>query len=364
MPLRASELRAVRDDAPVVSEGAAPRAGRRLGFFTRLLDDADPAERYRLAAEQIVRAEALGFHAAWVAQHHFDRDEGGLPAPMPFLAYVAARTQRIRLGTGVITLPLENAIRVAEDTAVLDLLSGGRLEVGFGSGGNPSAFSAFGQDNANRGEVFASQLRVILDAWNGEPITGTGNRLYPPALQLPARIWYATFSAQGGALAGRAGYGLMLSRTQPRPADARHATLADIQQPIIDAYLAALPAGAAPRILGSRSVFVADDRATARRLAEQGLRRARVRLASLGQPAPGDTLDEMIAAYDVHVGAPADVIASLQADRTLDRVTDLAFQVHSVDPPHPFILRSLELIAQEVAPALGVHCPVLRAARP
>jgi alkanesulfonate monooxygenase SsuD/methylene tetrahydromethanopterin reductase-like flavin-dependent oxidoreductase (luciferase family) len=206
MQLRASEPRAARDDAPGVPQAGAPQAGRRLGFFTRLLDDADPAERYRLAAEQIVRAEALGFEAAWVAQHHFDRDEGGLPAPVPFLAYVAARTQRIRLGTGVITLPLENAIRVAEDTAVLDALSGGRLDIGFGSGGNPSAFSAFGLDSAQRAEVFARQLRLILDAWDGKPIKGTGNRLYPPAPHLSGRIWYATFSPHGGALAGRAGY--------------------------------------------------------------------------------------------------------------------------------------------------------------
>jgi alkanesulfonate monooxygenase SsuD/methylene tetrahydromethanopterin reductase-like flavin-dependent oxidoreductase (luciferase family) len=131
------------------------------------------------------------------------------------------------------------------------------------------------------------------------------------------------------------------------------ATLADIQQPIVDAYLAALPGGVAPRILGSRTVFVADDRATARRLADAGLRRALTRLAAFGNVAPGETLDEIIAAFDVHVGTPADVIASLRADRTLTRVTDLAFQVHSVDPPHPFILRSLELIAAEVAPALG-----------
>lgn len=362
MPSRASELRVPRDDARAAAPAVAPPPAKRLGFFTRLLDDADPAERYRLAGEQIIRAEALGFDAAWVAQHHFDRDEGGLPAPLPFLAHVAARTSRIRLGTGVITLPLENPIRVAEDTAVLDLLSGGRLEVGFGSGGNPSAFSAFGQDNANRAEVFARHLRVILDAWKGEPIEGTGNRQYPPSPQLLKRIWYATFSAQGGALAGRAGYGLMLSRTQPRSPDAPRATLADIQEPIIDAYLAALPPGVAPRILGSRTVFVADDRATARRLADQGLRRALVRLAAFGHASPGDTLDEFIAAFDVHVGTPADVIASLRADRTLARVTDLAFQVHSVDPPHPFILRSLELIAHEVAPALGWQRPAVREA--
>jgi hypothetical protein len=61
----------------------------------------------------------------------------------------------------------------------------------------------------------------------------------------------------------------------------------------------------------------------------------------------------MIAAFDVHVGTPDDVIASLRTDSTLERVTDLVFQAHSIDPPHPHILRSIELIADVVAPALG-----------
>ena len=121
---------------------------KRLGFFSRLLDDAPAAERYRLVAEQIAHAERFGFDSAWVAQHHFHEAEGGLPSPFVFLAHVAALTRRIRIGTGVVTLPLENAVRVAEDAAVLDLMSGGRLEVGVGPGGNLSAYEAFGLDSA------------------------------------------------------------------------------------------------------------------------------------------------------------------------------------------------------------------------
>src|SRR5262252_7065766 len=122
----------------------------RLGFFTRLLDQADAAERYRLATAQIAHAERCGFDSAWVAQHHFHEDEGGLPGPLVFLAQVAAQTSRIRLGTAIITLPLELPIRVAEDAAVLDLISGGRLEVGVGPGGNLTAFEAFGLDANDR----------------------------------------------------------------------------------------------------------------------------------------------------------------------------------------------------------------------
>jgi len=107
------------------------KTSKRLGFFTRVLDDVSASERYRLATEQIVRAEVLGFASAWVAQHHFNADEGGLPAPFVFLAQVAARTSRIRLGSGVVTLPLEDPVRVAEDAAVLDLMSCGRLRGGY-----------------------------------------------------------------------------------------------------------------------------------------------------------------------------------------------------------------------------------------
>ncbi|MBV8776399.1 MAG: LLM class flavin-dependent oxidoreductase, partial [Alphaproteobacteria bacterium] len=229
----------------------------RLGFFTRLLDRTDAAERYRLATAQIVHAERCGYDSAWVAQHHFHEDEGGLPAPFVFLAQVAAQTTRIRLGTGIVTLPLELPIRVAEDAAVLDLMSGGRLEVGVGPGGNLSAYKAFDCDSDERTALLVRHHRVLLDAWAGRPLPG-GDRLYPPNPALVGRVWQATFNIDGARRAGAAGDGLMLSRTQPHPAGEPHLSLPDIQNPMIDAYLQALPPGRAPRILASRTVFVAD----------------------------------------------------------------------------------------------------------
>lgn len=326
---------------------------QRLGFFTRLLDEGDAGERYRLATAQILHAEAEGFDSAWVAQHHFHADEGGLPSPFVFLAQAAARTARIRLGTGIVTLPMELPIRVAEDAAVLDLMSGGRLELGVGSGGNPEAFAAFGLHDADRRAVFQRNLAHLLDALAGRPLPG-GDHLYPARPELLQRLWYATFSIEGARQAGALGAGLLLSRTQPRPPGAPDATLADIQDPMIDAYLAALPAGVAPRILASRSVLVVDDRAEGLRFAEVGLRRFQARLAARGQAGAGHPpIEELIRRQDVHLGTPEDVVASLRADRVLQRATDLAVQVHSVDPPHPFVLRSIELVARAVAPALG-----------
>lgn len=326
--------------------------GPTLAFFTRLLDDASPAERYALATQQIQHAERHGIGRAWVAQHHFRAAEGGLPSPLVFLAHVAAQTTGIRLGTGVITLPLEDAVRVAEDAVVADLLSGGRIDLGLGSGGTPSSFVPFGEDVRDKAPTYDRKLRLLLDALSGEDI-GADNTLYPDAGTLADRIWQATFSAPGGHRAGIHGHGLLLSRTQPRSADAPHAPLSALQNPIVDKYLEALPAGVQPRITASRTVFVADDRADALRFAEVGLRRAAEGFRRQGQTIPGDSLEELIVALDTHLGTPDEVAESLAADTTLDRATEVAFQVHSVDAPHEHVLRSIELFSEQVAPALG-----------
>lgn len=326
---------------------------RKLGFFSRLLDDVPAGERYKLAEEQIIFAEELGFETAWVAQHHFHPQEGGLPSPFVFLSNVAAKTKRIKLGTGVITLPMENPVRVAEDAAVVDLLSNGRLELGFGTGGTRESFEVFGVNPDKRGEVYAHHLEALRHAFAGEDLLD-GNRLYPGAPHLLRRFWMATFSPFGGKLAGEKGDGLMLSRTQPRPADNLYASLDEIQNPIIDAYLAALPASVKPRIMASRSLFVSRDRAHALELAEKGLKKAAKRLGKALSNKKSDTLEDLIVAFDQHVGTPEDVIASLKKDTSLNRATDVVFQVHSVDPPHEDIMKSLELTAKEIAPALGL----------
>lgn len=325
---------------------------KRLGFFTRLLDETNAAERYRLATAQIVQAERSGFDSAWIAQHHFHEAEGGLPAPFVFLAHIAASTSRIRLGTGIVTLPLELPVRVAEDAVVLDLLSNHRLEVGVGPGGNLTAFTAFGLDSRDRHRLMNGNLELMRTAWAGGELPG-GDRLYPSSPTLVERIWQATFSVEGSRRAGAAGDGLMLSRTQPREPGAPFIALDAIQNPMLDAYFEALPGDRAPRILASRTVFVVDDRRDAYRFAETGLPRLVNKRVAMGGPAPTGSVHDLIRAFDVHLGTPDEVIDSLAADTTLERATDLTVQVHSIDPPHPFILRSIELMAEKVAPALG-----------
>ena len=108
-----------------------------------------------------------------------------------------------------------------------------------------------------------------------------------------------------------------------------------------------------PRVLASRTIFVADDRKDAYRFAETGLPRLVNKRAAAGAPAPAGSVHDLIKAFDVHLGTPDEVIESLSRDTTLARSTDLTMQVHSIDPPHPLILRSIELMAEKVAPALG-----------
>ncbi|MDT0176608.1 putative FMN-dependent luciferase-like monooxygenase [Enterobacter sp. BRE11] len=328
---------------------------RRIGFFTRLLDKAPAQQRYRLATEQIQHAERLGFDSAWIAQHHFHEAEGGLPAPLVFLAHVAAHTRTIRLGTAIITLPMENALRVAEDAAVLDLLAEGRLEIGLGSGGTPDSFLPFGLTFDQRAAAFADNLHQLLGAWRGDSLAHPDNHLYPPAPQLAQRVWIATFSAEGAARAGAAGHGLMLSRTQPRPASDPGLPLDAIQNPIIDAYLDALPAGVTPRILASRTAFVADSDSYAHRVAEPGIRQQAQQYRAAGHALRGDSLDDLFAQFDAHIGDAVTVRASLAQDSVLPRVTDISFQVHSVEPSPADTLRSIELIAEQLAPWLRTH---------
>jgi putative FMN-dependent luciferase-like monooxygenase len=325
----------------------------RLGYFTRLLDDAPPLERYRNAIAQFVRAEELGFETAWVAQHHFHRDEGGLPSPFVLLAQAAAKTSRIVLATGIVTLPLETPLRVAEDAAVLWLLADGRFELGIGSGGTATSFPPFGLDVDDRPDIYAAHKKTLLRALRGDVLTTDEGALYPPAPQLADTLWEATFSASGAGRIGVEGHGLMLSRTQPRREYTGRGSAGD-QVVIIEAHAAALPTGVAQRVMASRSVLVVDTDEEAQRWRAQGIARSRHMLSAQGVTVPEGVADTELAAYlDLHVGTPEQVLATLAEDPILPRASDIVFQPHPIDPPHAVVLRSLELIAKDVAPALG-----------
>lgn len=325
----------------------------RLGFFTRLLDDVPPLQRYHHALAQIVLAEEAGFDTAWVAQHHFHAAEGGLPSPFVLLAQAALQTSRIQLATGIVTLPLEAPLRVAEDAAVLWLLAGGRFELGIGSGGTPTSFPPFGHDPADRPAIYAAHKETLLRALRGEVLTTDGGALYPPAPELARSVWEATFSASGAERIGREGHGLMLSRTQPRREYTGHGSAGD-QVEMVERHAAACPPEVVPRVMASRSLLVVDDEEEGRRWRAAGVARSRRTQARTGVAIPDGAGDaELAGSFDLHVGTPEQVLATLGEDPILPRATDIVFQPHPFDPPHEVVLRSLELIATKVAPQLG-----------
>ena len=226
----------------------------RLGFLTHLHVGDDATHSYRIALELFEAADALGYDSGWVAQHHFLNGGGRLPSTLTFLAAAAQRTRRIQLGTAIIILPLEDPIRVAEDAAVVDALSGGRLQLGVGTGGDPLTFAALGRDLASRRDRYANSVRALRSALDGEPINATEARLYPPAPTLSSRIWESTLGIESGARIGHSGNGLLLARTafmSNDPTD--HAQL-----PVAEGYLAAHREHVhAPRIGLSRAVYPA-----------------------------------------------------------------------------------------------------------
>jgi len=323
----------------------------RLGFLSHLHGDAEPQRHYREYVELFVAADQLGFDTAWVAQHHFSPTAGRLPSPFPFLAAVAERTHHLRLGTAVITLGLEDPIRIAEDAAVLDALSGGRFELGIGGGGDPSLFAAFGKEVEGRRERNTAAVSAMVRAFRGELIPGTEHFLHPPAPGLDERIWQAATSADGAAFVGRLGNRLLLNRAQfnsDRRTD-------EVQLPWAEAYLGAYRGASEGRRIGlSRGVYPAKDKAAARSVIESAvLKLAEQRVARNGGALAGLTPEEYFERLHISYGSPDDVAERLASDRVLPLATDLICQFSPAAPPLQEGIAVLELIATEVAPKLG-----------
>ena len=321
----------------------------RLGFLTHLHGAAEPRRLYRDYVELFVAAEELGFDSCWVAQHHFDASAGGLPSPFPFLAAVAERTRRIRLGTAVVTLPLEDPIRVAEDAAVLDALSGGRLELGVGSGTDPATFAAFGKNAERRREDNSAAVAVLVAALAGQPVSGTDLRLQPTAPDLADRVWQAAFSRGGAAYVGAHGSRLLLNRA----AFGSQGRTDDVQAPWAEAYLAAYPRRDQVRIGLSRGVYPAADKRAAKAVIEAPVLRMAERMTKAGLFPAGLSPEEYFERMHISYGSPDDVAERLAGDRVLPLATDLIVQFSPAAPPLGAAITALELLATRVAPALG-----------
>jgi probable F420-dependent oxidoreductase len=210
-------------------------AGLQVGFIP-----IEGGHYYRDALEEVVRAEELGFDSVWMEEHHSVTDHYW-PSPLPVLAGFATRTQRMRLGTDILVAPFYHPVRLAEDTTMLDVISGGRFVLGIAIGYKPDEFALYGAELEKRGARFEEQLAIMRALWTQESVAFDGTyytvegRLEPKPITRPhPPVWIG-------------GWGDITLR--------RAATLADNWVPGPTADL--------PRLLAGKQQFLANRRAAA-----------------------------------------------------------------------------------------------------
>jgi alkanesulfonate monooxygenase SsuD/methylene tetrahydromethanopterin reductase-like flavin-dependent oxidoreductase (luciferase family) len=316
---------------------------------------------YEDVAAQVQLADRLGYHAAWFAEHHFHVHRGHLPNPLLLALHLAGRTERIHLGSAVITSALHDPLRLAGDLLTADALTGGRLSVGLGSGSSPTEFAAFGvsaddQAPEARHRRFAEGLDVLEQAWGGGPVSVHGcyvsvdaPPLWPRAIR-PLRdlLWIAANSEAQAREAGRRGYGVMLSRERDPGSMAA----------LVGAYGAGRAEGGRParggRVAASRPVYVGATDAAARQEAGEAVagmverqRRERPRFADL--PAP-ESFEEACRRVQFVVGGPEAVAAEVRRLYTQVPFTALHVQPRwqGLAPQH--VRASIRRLQREVIP--------------
>ena len=143
-------------------------------FFLMQRDEAWSEQSvYDSGLAQMLAAESLGYSSVWIAEHHFN-DYGLCPAPQVLASFVAARTKTLRLGMGVSLLPLHHPVDLAEELAVLDVVSGGRLDIGIGRGGTLQDYQTFQSDRADSHERVEEGIALMRQAWSGVPFDFQG----------------------------------------------------------------------------------------------------------------------------------------------------------------------------------------------
>jgi alkanesulfonate monooxygenase SsuD/methylene tetrahydromethanopterin reductase-like flavin-dependent oxidoreductase (luciferase family) len=185
----------------------------------------EDSQGYESFIEYVVEADRLGFRQLFMVEHHFT-GQGQVSASMTLLAYLAARTRHIRLGTAVVVLPWHNPVLVAEQVATLDLLSGGRIDFGIGKGYRQAEFDGFCIPMTEATERFDEAAEIIRKAWatphdkNGGRFSHHGKRWHydnivvePSPVQRPhPPLWLAAGSHDSVRRAAREGYNLLLDQ--------------------------------------------------------------------------------------------------------------------------------------------------------
>ncbi len=184
--------------------------------------------------DEALYADRLGYHSAWIGEHHFST-LGVNSCPEIMLAYLAARSTKIRLAPAVTVLPIHHPIRVAEQWATLDLISGGRVDFAAGRGYDEREYIPFGGDFRNNQEIFEEGMEIVDKLWSATgPTSHHGKhyqfddiRITPQPLQKPMSAYVASFAKPSIELAGRLGFGLIVA---PFAASMTFGGLAEVNQ--------------------------------------------------------------------------------------------------------------------------------------
>ncbi|MBI5949998.1 MAG: LLM class flavin-dependent oxidoreductase [Chloroflexi bacterium] len=320
-------------------------------------------ERYGLTFRQIELAAKGGIHGVWVTEHHFS-NYGYTPNPLMLLAGVAREFPHLYLGTAILVLPLWNPVRLAEDIAVLDVMSGGKVIVGIGRGYQPYEFVGLGQNIAcNRGQS-EEATEILLAAWTQDDFTYAG-RFYnfnepvtvlPRPVQQPhPPVWCATTSPESIRYAARMGFGFMLA-TSFTPAEVAE------QREFIEAALQEAGRPTAGYELSKNTyVFCSTDPQQVEAAIADALWQQRtakflrdgnkpVGGKNLSLPTEGEPADDVLRARMI-VGNPDECLSQIEA---LERA-GLTYITGVFEYPRlPFAsqLASLELFTKEVMPAV------------
>jgi alkanesulfonate monooxygenase SsuD/methylene tetrahydromethanopterin reductase-like flavin-dependent oxidoreductase (luciferase family) len=322
-----------------------------LFYNVDALPEQPTGELYQQIERQVVLADTLGFDTVWVAEHHFAL-YGRVAAPLLFLARLSALTQRIRLGTAVIEAPYYHPLRLAEEAALLDQLSAGRLCLGVGSGARnkPAEFAHFGVLIDEKSQRTREILAMLDQAFTHGRIDYAGSfyqhhdvPIAPRPLQATTDLLWVAASDALVEEAGRAGYGLLVPRVGDPLA---HGAL-------IARYRAAGTTSHG-QIAALRYLSVAE---TEREAREQS-RRTLIRYAryDLGVDWDGDiessTYEELVRRLNCFVGTLEQVFEQISAWQAVHRVDELICQVFAAGSSPSSAIRVIEQIAQNLAPHL------------
>lgn len=324
---------------------------RKLGFLTiGLFDEDDPRRGHESTLEVIELGERLGFDSAWLRHRHL---QFGISSPVAVLAAATQRTSRIHLGTAVTPLGWENPLRLAEDLATVDILSGGRLNPGV-SVGPPMRFDevkdALYPDTADAEDFSYGRVKRLLDLVRGEPATGFSgtegfeafsDRVQPHSPGLGGRMWYGGASLRSAEWAGEHGMNFLTSSVVK--VEGESTDFAKIQLSHVEAFRARHPEGRVSQGL----VVIPTDNADATQRAKYHEYAAK-RLPRTSEP---QTPARLLFSPDF-VGTAAEIAERLSEHVAFQAIDEVAFALPFTFE-HEDYVQILTDIAEGLGPALG-----------